>query len=343
MKFLWILLLCGAQCIFAQEITLKSSFDTLLGKELGWDYVDQEADLKQVDFYRTIYEKQKDKQFLPPTQQTKIPKVFHFIWLGPKNFPKSSVENVRSWLKYHPEWKFKFWTDRPRIPPVSNMEVCLIDTFPFQKLKSLFENTNNWGEKSDLLRYEILMQEGGVYVDHDMVCLKNYNSLVSYYDFFVGLSTSHPKIDGFTFSAINCHFAAKPQHPVIQHAMDETIRLTPISHKNFPTNREKQVMNSSYIAMTRALFKGLDQEGNADIVFPNCYFLALGDLPNFYAKHIYSGAWRDELFGETMSEQALTKRLNHIEKNFRKQVWMSLGLSLCLLLTGYGMYRWKKN
>lgn len=343
MKFVWLVFSLFFSCLSANEVTLHSSFETLSGKHLGWDYVDSVFDLEQIAFYQSIYEKQKHKQFLPPIKQTKIPKIFHFVWLGPKNFPISSVENIRSWMKFHPDWTFKFWTDRPRIPPVSNMQVYLIDQFPFQKLKTLFDQSDNWGEKSDLLRYEILKQEGGVYVDHDMVCLKNYDSLVSHYDFFVGLSTSHPKIDRFTFTAINCHFAAKPQHPVIEKTIEEILQLTPISRKNFPTNREKQVMHSSYIALTRALSEGLNQSENTDIVFPNCYFLALGKLPNFYARHTYSGFWRDTILGETPHQQSLTKKLKGIESSLRRQVWISLGVLFCILMIGYGFYRWKKN
>ena len=41
------------------------------------------------------------------------------------------------------------------------------------KNKLAFSQASNWGMKSDILRYEILMKYGGVYVDTDYECLIN--------------------------------------------------------------------------------------------------------------------------------------------------------------------------
>lgn len=342
MKYLRFIFFSWVLCGFSQELTLNSSFEMLTGQHLGWEYVDEQSDLEQIAYYKKIYEEKKHLQFLPEKKETKIPKVLHFIWLGPKNFPQSSVKNVRSWLANHPDWTCKFWTDRPRIAPAAGIQVYLIDQFPFQYLKEIYEESDNWGEKSDLLRYEILLQEGGVYVDHDMVCLKPYDQLVSHYDFFSGLSTSHPKIDGFTFTAINCHFGAKPNHPTIRKVIEETLRLQPKAIEAFPTNREKQVMHSSYIAFTHALQSSLNKQGYDDIVFPNCYFLALGELPNFYAKHTYAGFWRDGLSGETPKEQRFSKELKNIERSLRQSLGMLALLFALLFFMGFVIYKRRK-
>src|SRR4029078_2446346 len=95
----------------------------------------------------------------------KIPPTVHFIWLGPKHFPPESVDNVRMWIAKNPGWKVKFWTDRKREAPCQGMEIAYVADFAFHCLEKCYRDSENWGEKSDILRYEILFQEGGVYVD----------------------------------------------------------------------------------------------------------------------------------------------------------------------------------
>ena len=53
-----------------------------------------------------------------------------------------------------------------------------------------FSQASNWGMKSDIFRYEILMKYGGVYIDTDYECLinigrrKNIKYLSSHIEFF---------------------------------------------------------------------------------------------------------------------------------------------------------------
>jgi hypothetical protein len=57
------------------------------------------------------------------------------------------------------------------------------------KNKDAFSGATNYGEKSDILRYEILSQFGGIYVDCDFECLKPFDDLLSC-AFFTGLSNT---------------------------------------------------------------------------------------------------------------------------------------------------------
>src|SRR5690606_3988528 len=94
---------------------------------------------------------------------SKIPQVLHFIWGGENPFPQESVKNIASWMKYHPSWTVKFWTDDPNRPiPIAGVEQHLISEVNMERIGPYFQTATNWGEKSDLLRYEILYQEGGI-------------------------------------------------------------------------------------------------------------------------------------------------------------------------------------
>ncbi len=93
----------------------------------------------------------------------KIPKVIHRIWLGGAEMPPEYVRFGESWREHHPEWEMRLWTDADP-PPMTHPEG--------------FARCRNFGEASDVLRYEILSQFGGVYVDTDVQCLRSLEPLI---------------------------------------------------------------------------------------------------------------------------------------------------------------------
>lgn len=44
-------------------------------------------------------------------------------------------------------------------------------------IQKAFDAATNFGEKSDILRYEILEKHGGVYADVDVACVQAFDSL----------------------------------------------------------------------------------------------------------------------------------------------------------------------
>jgi hypothetical protein len=63
----------------------------------------------------------------------------------------------------------KLWTEG-NLPPLSNGD--------------LLPSCSCLGQQSDLVRYEVLLREGGVYVDTDMECVRNIETLIQYGEFF---------------------------------------------------------------------------------------------------------------------------------------------------------------
>ena len=113
--------------------------------------------------YNQYYLKIKDKPI------NNIPKKIHQIWLGGE-IPKIYDIIRKTWEKCHPDWEYKLWTDKD------------IDSLNIINKKQ-YDNATNFGTKSDILRYEILYQFGGVYVDTDFECIKKFDDLL-YLDFF---------------------------------------------------------------------------------------------------------------------------------------------------------------
>ena len=90
--------------------------------------------------------------------QVIVPKIIHQIWLGSK-VPKKYDIWRKSWMKKNPEFEYILW-DENKI-----LKMGLINEKKFIKAKS-------FGIKSDIARYEILYNFGGIYVDTDFEAIK---------------------------------------------------------------------------------------------------------------------------------------------------------------------------
>lgn len=135
------------------------------------------------------------------SEEYRIPKLVHFIWLGsPLPVPCQAI--VESWKRVHPDWTVRVWTDAD------------VEEFGLQN-KMAFDIANNYGEKSDIFRYEILYRYGGVYVDTDFECLKPFDPLHRSCDFYTGLITSNGSVD-----LLNGMVGSCAGHPIMRACID---------------------------------------------------------------------------------------------------------------------------
>lgn len=104
-----------------------------------------------LNFFRKIYE---SKVTLERMHEYLVPKKIHQIWIGQKPLPEATKEYQKTFAKHHPDWEYRLWTDKD----IENLE--LIN-------KELYDKAPNPGEKSDILRLELLYKFGGVYLDTD--------------------------------------------------------------------------------------------------------------------------------------------------------------------------------
>ena len=298
------------------HLTLQDSFQKLQGMDTDdWNYIQTKQDFQALEMFEALYEKNKGFQF-DPNPIFKIPEKVHLIWIGPRPFPQKSIENVRTWIAYHPDWTFVFWTDRPRPPPCNGMEVRFLEDFEFQFLKGKYDRSQNFVEKASIWRYEILYQEGGVYIDHDVKCYRPFHKLHSGYHFFVGLEMPHAAIDGRVITTGNSIIGAKPSHPVIERTIQKILDMWEENAKKLftkdPFMELARVSARTLISLTDACEEGLDLLENIDIVFPACYFFPKPGLRGFYSEHLYATVWRD--LYETPFEKYLLKSLKNLSE-----------------------------
>lgn len=339
--FLKILCLLFCLCFFAcsKKETLKkptsNDFESLMGKDLpAWTHVQTKEDFDNLSFFKSLYEK--NLSFLAqPLSENRIPKVVHYIWIGPKPFPRESIENVRTWIAKHPDWKFKFWTDRERPLPHPAMEAHLLKDFQFEKLEHCFNDSDNYGEKSDVLRYEILYREGGVYVDHDVKCFKSFTPLNQAYDLYCGMEVPYPTSLSSSVLPTNNIIGARAGHPVLKEAMDWLNGHWEQINKDYPGKDKDAVINRvahrTFLVLGEMMKKFANQSGNRDVALPSYYFNAPKEEWAIFAQHKYAGTWFEN---ETRFEKLVRERLMYLSKKTNRAL-LFIGLLSCINVLGF--------
>lgn len=342
-----LILLISSSCKKQEKVVKKSDFETLMGSTLpAWKHVQTEEDFTNLAFFKKVYE-QNIAKLTEEYNEIKIPKVIHFIWIGPKSFPIESIENVRTWVAKHPDWKIKFWTDRQRPLPHPKMELCLVRDFPFHKLEEFYHQSENYAEKSDLLRLEILYREGGIYADHDVTCFKSFDPLVRGYDLFCGMEVPFPTTLSSSVLPTNNLLGARPGHLLLSNCMDWLGENWQRIEREYPGKDRDAIINRVSHRTFRVLgeiFKlHSNQEGNIDIAFPSYYFNAPKVEDAIFARHQYKGTWFEN---ESEFEKMARKRLMMLSKKTNKillAVAVLSGLNLLgFALLGSALLRKKK-
>lgn len=212
-----------------------------------------------------------------------IPKIIHLIWLG-SPLPKRCQRFLDSWKDFHPDWEVILWTDED------------VDSFNMVN-KEAFNETPNKGQKSDIWRYEILYRYGGLYVDTDFLCLKNFEELHKSCEFYVGCISSSSTV------IPNSIIGSRPGHPIMEACIKE-LRLI---WKN-PRDFEKIMHETGPYYLTNIIFQCAPEltPGTIAILppvfffpFPAVYRRVLDDIaiqfakPESMAMHYWACSWQE--------------------------------------------------
>jgi hypothetical protein len=268
-----------------------------------------------------------------------------------------------SWISEHPSWDFILWTDdmsRPSIHPKMVMrDIKELSDLP---LYSYVDRTDNYGEQSDLLRYEILFKEGGVYVDHDIECFHSLDGLIRGLDFFAGLEPPHQN-SGIETKIIPCNalIGARKGHPILKSTIDKVQSRWDDIEKTFTSidaqTKALKVFHRTFHSFTLGVKECIALGANQDILFPASFFYseAFEDKNEvarwkkkglIFGLHHCAGEWMphdeksflvSELHKEKGRRHLLEKRYNTL----KKLCFFSIALSF--LLAGAFFYQRRKR
>jgi mannosyltransferase OCH1-like enzyme len=192
-----------------------------------------------------------------------IPKIIHHIWVGGNPLPTKFQILIDEARALHPDFEFKFWND-------ANVSI----TSPF--IKRCYEK-RKWAFASDYLRFELLFNHGGIYLDTDMQVLKPLNVFLncggfsglnrnkdSIYCGIIGSVPKHPLIGEIVAAYNNIEDGAEPTSPQIF------------------TNIYKLSKYANFKIYPHTLFYPIDEGQSA----------VSTDLVNAYTNHLWEESWR---------------------------------------------------
>ncbi len=207
-----------------------------------------------------------------------IPKTLHYCWFGKGPKPVSFSDCLDSWKKYCPDYKIVEWNE---------------DNAP-NKEQHFYKNAirkKQYAFVADCVRARVLLTEGGIYLDTDMLLLKSVDTLLKY-DFFIG-----EEVPGRIAFGL---FGAVPGHPFLTR-MDA-----------FYNNTEFYSFSPPVITHTFSPLININTLNFNDKILPPDYFypLAYEDKEekylkyttlNTYAVHLWEHSWKKSNY-ETTSQ-----------------------------------------
>lgn len=106
-----------------------------------------------------------------------IPKIIHYCWFGKNPKPALALKCIDSWRKYCPDYEIREWNE-------DNYDVSFC-----KYSRQAYEN-RKWAFVSDIARYKILYEHGGVYFDTDVELVKPIDFLLKEHG-FMGFQTAN--------------------------------------------------------------------------------------------------------------------------------------------------------
>lgn len=216
----------------------------------------------------------------------KIPQIFHTIWLtsptNPVEVPKQYITWAEEAEKSNPcseGWQHLLWIKNKKLLPDtvkylssknSPLKIQEYDDlnlpYKISEILSQYISERKLGKASDLLRYLLVEQMGGIYKDTDYLIARSCIVLNKVYDFYAGIEPMSTFIG-------NAFIAAKAHHPVLQHVIKMILRnhtdaAPPYIKKISKQDAFRTVLETGPNVLSVAFYEAAGQSSNIDIIFP---------------------------------------------------------------------------
>lgn len=214
--------------------------------------------------------------------------------------PEEFVRFGESWLEHHPGWEMRLWRESD-LPPLRN--------------QVLYDSAASYSEKSDIIRFELLLLYGGVYVDCDFECLRSIEPLLLGVQAFAAFE-SEDVVNAALMGAV-------PGHSFLEYLVD----LMPASVEKYGHANAAVSTGPDYVTRCLAAFDSTDVAPVT--LFPSTYFYPYPyeqkyrryeRFPHAYAVHHWAESWLPpeprlkRLIRSALMSSSVTRRVFYVRR-----------------------------
>lgn len=212
-----------------------------------------------------------------------IPKVIHYCWFGGGEIPRKYQDYIDGWQKICPDYKIVRWDENNYdIHKNSYMEQAYVN--------------KKWSFVSDYARFDIIYQQGGIYLDTDVELKKNLDEVLDS-SAFMALEKNESGVS----VAAGLGFGAEPKNPVIKDLRDAYENIDFIKENGSLNVVPIPIYTTNYLQKRGLIREDIFQEVAGIKIYPTEYFAPLDFLTGLSNEtektigiHHYSALWQDE-------------------------------------------------
>jgi len=162
-----------------------------------------------------------------------IPKTIHQIWIGNNPISEEHKGFIQKWKEMYGDYTYVFW---------DNKRVDEENIIPQRKHKYFYSNEYPIVLKADILRYEIVRQRGGIYIDIDAEPLRKMDDCMLDCHFLGGRQSNNQVAIGIFGAEVGCSLLNEVSETIgdnIEKKLSERVPLTEIYLFTGPTFFDK--------------------------------------------------------------------------------------------------------
>lgn len=238
------------------------------------------------------------------SNESQIPKVINYCWFGNNKLPDNLKRCIDSWYKWCPDYQITLWNEEN------------FDINKHKYIKQAYEK-GKYSFASDMARFYILYENGGIYLDTDVFMLKNFDDLLYQQGFIATEKWGNVNSGG------GCGFISK--HPMVKEIIEYRKHFSFINSDgtmNIETNgvyETKIFMKYGYKPVNSI------QRVNNVTVYPSCVFHPYdyvsqnNDIKDItHSVHMFDGGWMsdDDRINRKCTQnkyKSLINRMNNVK------------------------------
>lgn len=273
-----------------------------------------------------------------PKTAESIPHTFHFVWLHSYGMSKDITAHIKAFLRKHPGWTCKIWSETLKKSPVKG---AVLQKPDLTSLKRQYLSETSLEAKAFMVALEALKKEGGVYLDVRLKSVSALTPLTQGRRFFGGISPLKEPSLGSSVHLNEKIIGSVPSHPILLSTIAGIQENTDFIKIAYSTNS----LESSRYRFFHSLYKPFETalqmhlESEKPSVFPTAYFEDVGEEKSLFTTLDPQIATLSDL---GRFEKMMMQHLLKLSKRSNQFLFASILLLLLTgILTSYAIYRFK--